>query len=561
MIVSMTVPVLQLNVKYFQLQSLFSTVAACNRVVCGLKNSSRPINRLPPEILIHILKQLVSDEFDAHTFPHCAHIDARTAWSSTHRMRLLHVCQRWRHILLTTPDMWSTILLDQTFLSQADYFLDRADLHPLSVHALDDNGLSSLSRALPQLRKLRVASYHPTQATFLQQSAPQLECLDIKFIWDTMPNAAAPMLFSGQTRLRRLALDNVITLFPNPPINLTHLYLASYERCVTSGLRREAFRDLLHLLRSSPLLDTFILRRPAPWVPENNQNMAWSEDAVELQNLKRFCVGDAESGHILQLLSHMVLPAGLCMSFYNINAQNNSLSLFPPYCGPVLDDITSLEANLRSGLIASGIGASGSWHVQLRDVSSSFYSSMPRYHYELNIRRLMHLPFASQLTEVWLRGLGVTGPYQSSNLVSVRPLFEALKALQKLVIVQPMRIFLLDAINSLSTIFIPHSNIPCTHLHSLWISDLPSGIWTEMCDRIGICLKTRADSGFPLRDLQFQLQGTEREWVRDEDRDKLGQYVERVAFDAEFPSGIPFPPDAEETLYRYDEVCWPKWRR
>ncbi|KAH9959121.1 hypothetical protein BC827DRAFT_528114 [Russula dissimulans] len=81
------------------------------RQVIILKSHMRPINRIPPEILMHIFHFLGAGAFVVPAS---------------------HVCQKWRHIALSTPSLWSVIREDDN-PSAARRFSARSRNLPLDL--------------------------------------------------------------------------------------------------------------------------------------------------------------------------------------------------------------------------------------------------------------------------------------------------------------------------------------------------------------------------------------------------------------------------------------------
>ena len=86
------------------------------RFVFSLRNTLRPVNRLPPEILSRIARD-VRDEFKE---------DTRAI------IPLTHVCQYWRESIVSTPENWTTISGFRRNLAVAS--LERAKAAPLKIH-------------------------------------------------------------------------------------------------------------------------------------------------------------------------------------------------------------------------------------------------------------------------------------------------------------------------------------------------------------------------------------------------------------------------------------------
>lgn len=85
-----------------------------------LEKDHIPFNRLPPELLIHIFVLATLDSL----YPIQSPLD-------TTPLNISHVCQRWRHIALSTPTLWRRIVLTPSDLSP------RASVRPSTLTFLD----------------------------------------------------------------------------------------------------------------------------------------------------------------------------------------------------------------------------------------------------------------------------------------------------------------------------------------------------------------------------------------------------------------------------------------
>ncbi|KAI0754005.1 hypothetical protein C8Q80DRAFT_1136164 [Daedaleopsis nitida] len=88
------------------IESLEVRLQRASAVIRRLSNGSRPINRLPAEILQHIFS-LVPERLP------CTEQDTRTHWSFgalsfTHLEMLTQVCKRWYELVAGAPTLWST---------------------------------------------------------------------------------------------------------------------------------------------------------------------------------------------------------------------------------------------------------------------------------------------------------------------------------------------------------------------------------------------------------------------------------------------------------------------
>ena len=190
-----------------------------------MRNASRPVNRLPPEIISHIAQHIVQPSGDtASVIP------------------LTHVCQYWRKSIISTPANWTSIIYSRPNLTALN--LERSKAAPLQLKLR----MSCVSR-MPGFHNL-IMPYIQNVETLLfdelttiedltqtlpnfPQSTPGLRSLELrhwsgKHEWDqsTDPFGSFP------STLRSLSLSN-IPLYPSflGLRNLTELTLYFYTVC------------------------------------------------------------------------------------------------------------------------------------------------------------------------------------------------------------------------------------------------------------------------------------------------------------------------------------------
>src|SRR5882757_2973135 len=76
----------------------------------------RPVNRLPPELLVHIFSFLGGGAFVVPAS---------------------HVCRRWRDVALDTPSLW-TVIREEDDIFAAQSFMERSRHAKLDVSVLID---------------------------------------------------------------------------------------------------------------------------------------------------------------------------------------------------------------------------------------------------------------------------------------------------------------------------------------------------------------------------------------------------------------------------------------
>ena len=98
----------------WQIDNLEAKVQDALRFVSSFRNLLRPINRLPPEILSAIARNIVKGYPDA-----------------SRMVPLTHVCRRWRQSLISIPENWT--LISNLEGDLAAVFLRRAKAAPLEI--------------------------------------------------------------------------------------------------------------------------------------------------------------------------------------------------------------------------------------------------------------------------------------------------------------------------------------------------------------------------------------------------------------------------------------------
>lgn len=317
-----------------------------------------PVNWLPTELLADIFVNLIvaesvgpDDEED--------YTDARTRHPTP--IILSHVCQRWRNITFSTPQLWSCLSYrGASWNEQARHsFLERSRGTPLDVIYWGSTDVSvfgenqritslfdDLSKELGRLRSITLECHGPDAVlkvvnllTDPLNSFPQLRSLNISIIQHN------PSFTTTRSLLRNNALRNIAEGpdQPEPPTwsNLTHLklrelplfnlpshFLANltsltlsypsaktiagrygYQLLLTSLCRFLSFTprlEELSLCNAVPRLDAILHDDAAsPFDPENPKRRR-----VELHHLKRLdwsypCPGDVH--HVMTFFDTPVL--------------------------------------------------------------------------------------------------------------------------------------------------------------------------------------------------------------------------------------------------------------
>ncbi|KAF8479666.1 hypothetical protein DFH94DRAFT_492128 [Russula ochroleuca] len=207
-----------------------------------LEKDRIPFHWFPPELLIHIFVLATLDALCPIQLP-----------LDTTPLNISHVCQRWRNVALSTPDLWRRVVLtpsDLSFRSSLSpatrTFLDRSKGVPLEVvcaplpRKANKTASSLTSRSIPALR---VREYHRLSESYILRAFPALRSLcihgDLDIIVDTL--AYLHNHPPGFTSLESLELALEST---TPGELYDHLRLGNHERAHCNPWRTYRFPTL-----------------------------------------------------------------------------------------------------------------------------------------------------------------------------------------------------------------------------------------------------------------------------------------------------------------------------
>ncbi|KAF9463644.1 hypothetical protein BDZ94DRAFT_594341 [Collybia nuda] len=178
----------------------------------SLLNELAPISRLPIEVL-HLIIVFQASQF-IEPFRLSLISKAPLPPDLLERVRLTHVCRKWRKVALSNPVLWSQISPDQP--KWALEMLARSGNVPLSITAdyfnlpqRNQEVSRKLLRQMSRIRELSLCIPEPgVLDAELVQPAPNLESFTIKVYRELRPQELAQPLFQGVApKLRHMSLE------------------------------------------------------------------------------------------------------------------------------------------------------------------------------------------------------------------------------------------------------------------------------------------------------------------------------------------------------------------
>ena len=262
----------------------------------SLRNSLRPVNRLPPDI-ITTCASFVSDA------------DPRPIVSLT------HVCRYWRRSITSNPRSWAWISTGWKRL--APLCFERAGTVPLTVDiTVSDikSGENLLESLLPQISRiccLRLTGYSSIEAVvddlpgFFDSSMPNLTSLELQQTMEPttlFPSSEAPQppVFRNVERLESLSLTRT-PLYP-ALLSITSLKELKLLKYTTPF----HFGTLLELLDSNPSIERVVL--DIQFIADSVETAP--ARATSLPRLRHLSITCSEAIDAKGLLSCISLPQG-----------------------------------------------------------------------------------------------------------------------------------------------------------------------------------------------------------------------------------------------------------
>ncbi|KAF8471442.1 hypothetical protein DFH94DRAFT_674461, partial [Russula ochroleuca] len=277
------------------------------------RNALAPISRLPPETLAAIFSFLPP-----------------SAWvkkaGNPARIRVTHVCRRWRETALNYPSLWSDINITKLTPAAMAEILARAQKMPLHLEvdvtpwwaAGFDTFVRQLEPHISHTRHLNVNGRLHTALNQLMSSAPTLEFLSLSHKPPRFSLSSSDDHFNFfdciAPRLTSLELKNCDISWKSPPLK----GLRTLKMHTLSREMRPRLEDWLGALDEMPQLETLILHSATPRAPPDAPLISQPSRAVTLPSLTGFHISASARGCALAL-AHLVLPA---LSWLHVDAKS-----------------------------------------------------------------------------------------------------------------------------------------------------------------------------------------------------------------------------------------------
>lgn len=366
-------------------------------------NTQCPVNRLPPELLSHIMHH-------ASLRPGAGGSGGiwRPRVHSLHVSRTVsHVCHYWRDVALSTANLWSTV--GSRLPSVAiPMFIERSGAAPLDVE-VETRLTTSHSGSQPLLRTLRahgsrIQSLHcvimdmkdPSFLELLAIRPQRLQTLSI--ICDTRFRRSdpepGPFLFEDYApHLSQLSLHYVHTLPSNRFESLTRL-------CLVDALVYDE-SSLVTFLSYSVRLEDLVLVGINFSLPTANIDNNEAQP-LALRHLRKLAFAMNAPSFVVSILSQLALPSHLAL--YLPSIWDGGLPVLPPL--GLLDPVTKLKIEILAQNVKSFTAAGSS--SALRVTQARKLVGDRERHVPTALLDMAPIPM-SNITELWIdiQGRGI----------------------------------------------------------------------------------------------------------------------------------------------------------
>ena len=235
-----------------------------------LYNSSQPVNQLPPEILAHIFKA-VQIRRNLTSFP--PRPFGRDTKRANEWLKVTHVCRYWRRVALSTPSLWTNIVLSQ-------HVTDFEDLNRWFLENCGPSLLLSLDMHFQMVVERRNYAPRKISQNFIDAFSSNLHRFESLVIHDFFGRISShsphdsfaqsiQQMYPLPVHLKRLSLPF--------HINVSNRAVEEIKR-LTNHVTHFAFLDqkeqrrsitlqgFLDFLRSSPMLESLWIENAGPIV-------------------------------------------------------------------------------------------------------------------------------------------------------------------------------------------------------------------------------------------------------------------------------------------------------
>lgn len=306
-----------------------------------LHNATLPVNMLPNEILVEILRLTAG----------CLELDGMTSWLAS----AMGACQHWREIIVNTPIFWTDIELTKN-PHFVELCLARSDGTNISVHlpkqhpdgpqvAADFS--PALSLLAPHHRKISHLDLHlnctnwnsrldQSLLSTLEAALPGLVSLHLT----TRPGFRLRLQESHLPSLRSLSLTNVAVDWASLQ-QLSRLTSLTLSGIVHPNERNRFLASLLDLLEACECLESFTYER---WEILHDQAIA-NDRIVSLPRMRHFYISGLPAD-IMQVTTRLSFPreAHLSLEMFDLHTEAHPNNELPVLAAVLPRDTAHLPA-------------------------------------------------------------------------------------------------------------------------------------------------------------------------------------------------------------------------